>query len=112
VTARLWNVVESRQREGGKSSVTETAGKVENVWENRALKLIIATLVFPILVLVFHMLLMVPAIFLDLLLTNFAGHPEFWGKTLPVVALLPSCWGAIVVCKWIWPRSKMPTAAK
>ncbi len=88
------------------SGMAVAVGKRERVWGNRALKLGVAIFVFPVLVLAFHTLLLVPAVFLDLLLTHFAGNPGFWGKTLSVVALLPACWGALTVCKWIWPGSK------
>lgn len=92
--------------EGGKGVVTETLEKGKNVWENRTVRLIIVVLVFPILVLAFHVLLIVPALFVDPLLVHFGGHPKFWANTLSVLALLPACWGAATVCKWIWPSSK------
>ena len=69
-------------------------------------RLVIVVFVFPILVLAFHILFMVPAFFIDSSLVHFGGHPKFWAKTLSVVALLPACWGAGTVCKWIWPDSR------
>ena len=88
------------------SGMAVTVGRGEKVWGDRALKLGVAIFVFPVLVLAFHTLLMVPAVSLGLLLTHFAGDPGFWGKTLSLVALLPACWGAVTVCKWAWPGSK------
>ena len=86
--------------------MTETEEKVKNVRENLVVKLIIVILVFPTLVVAFHMLLMVPAILIGSLLMHFGGHPEFWGKALSVIALLPACWGAFAVCKLVWRASK------
>lgn len=76
------------------------------VWGHRASKLAIVMLVFPILVLVFHVLLILPAAALSHLLVKFGGHAEFWAKTLSLVALLPACWGAAIVCKRIWPNPR------
>ena len=86
--------------------MTEPTGKGETVWENRALKLVIALLGFPVLVLAFHMLLMLPSVFVGLLLLRFGGTPKFWGNALSAVSLLLAGWGAVVVCKQIWPNSK------
>jgi hypothetical protein len=86
--------------------MTETVAKDENVWQDRAVKLIIVFLVFPIIVLVFHQLLIVPSFFVESLLVHFGGDSRFWAKTLSVVSLLPACWGAVAVCKLIWPTSK------
>jgi len=84
---------------------------VNEAVQNRVVKILVVTIIFPILVVAFHFLLMIPAIFVGSLLTHFAGHPEFWGKALSVLALLPACWGAFVVCKLAWPGSKQPTAS-
>jgi hypothetical protein len=86
--------------------MTKTVGKGENIWENQGVKLLVVIFVFPILVLVFHQLLMVPSILVGALLVHFGGHPGFWGKTLSVIALIPACWGAVAVCKLIWHSSK------
>ena len=95
------------RRIGENSGATETVEKDENVRENRVVKFVIVILVFPILVLVFHLLLtIVPFMFVGSLLVHFGRNPTFWAKILAVVTLLPACWGAVAVCKWIWPRSK------
>jgi len=86
--------------------VTETVEKGKNVWENLLVRFVIVVFVFPILVLAFHVLLMLPAFFVDSLLVHIGGHPKFWAKTLSLVALLPACWGAVAMCKGIWPGSK------
>lgn len=91
---------------GRGGSVSDNAEEREKVWGNRALKILIVTFVFPILVLVFHLLLEVPTALVALLLAHVAGNPGFWGKTLSVVALIPACWGAAVLCKRVWPASK------
>jgi hypothetical protein len=83
-----------------------TEARSESVWIDRSVKLVIVFFAFPILVLVFHMLLVVPAIFVDSLLIRVAGHPELWAKVLTIGNLIPSCWGAFAVSKWIWPGSK------
>jgi hypothetical protein len=70
------------------------------------LKLAIVVFVFPILVLTFHVLFIVPAFFVGPLLVHFGGYPQFWWKTLSIVALLLACWGAFIVCKWIWHNLK------
>jgi hypothetical protein len=92
--------------EESKSGMIETVEKGKSVWENRTLKLLIVLVVFPVLVLAFHVLLMLPAFFVDSLLVRVGGHPKFWAKTLSIIALLPACWGAVAICKWIWPGSK------
>lgn len=86
--------------------MTDTSDKVENVWGNRTVKIIVITLVFPTLVLAFHMVLMLPAILIGYLLIHFVGHPEFWGKVLSDLAFLPACWGAFAISKMVWPNSK------
>jgi hypothetical protein len=86
--------------------VTDTVEKGKNVWENRTVRIFIVVFVFLILVLAFHLLLMVPAMFVGFLLVHFGGNPGFWGRTLSIVALLPACWGAVAVCKRIWLGSK------
>jgi predicted membrane metal-binding protein len=92
--------------EGTKSSVTERARKGAKISENRLVKLAIVLVVFPIFVEVVHFLLSFPATFIAYWLVHFRGHPKFWGTTLSVAALIPACWGAYAVCKWIWPHSK------
>jgi hypothetical protein len=78
----------------------------ESVWIGRLTKLVVLSFVFPILVLVFHMLLLVPAMFLDSLLIHFNGHPDLWAKVLTVGNFVPACWGAFLISKRIWPSSK------
>ena len=72
------------------------------VWAQRLIKLVIVILVFPILVLAFHALLILPAFLLDPLLVHFGGHPDLWSKVLTYVALLLACVSAAAVCKRIW----------
>ncbi len=60
--------------------MTETAAKDENFWQDRVAKLVIVFFVFPILVLVFHLLLTVPTVFVDFFLAHFGGHPGFLGE--------------------------------
>jgi hypothetical protein len=84
-------------------NVNKASGKAKSVWEKRMLKLLIAILVFPILVSAFHILLMVPSVFVGILAMHLGGDPKFWGKALSFMALVPACWGAFVVCKLIWP---------
>ena len=67
-------------------------------------KITIAVVVFPTLV--FHLLLIVPAFFVNFLLVHFGGNPKLWATTLSIVAFLPATCGAVAVCKWIWPSSK------
>ena len=86
--------------------MTETVEKGESGWANLALKLLIAIFIFPVLVLTFHIMLMLPSAFPGVLLVHFAGNVELWGKILSAVALLLSCWGAVAVCRLIWPVSK------
>lgn len=81
-----------------------TKDDTHDVWVDRAVKLGILTLVFPILALAIHEVFIVPVIVFGALLIHFGLQPEFWGKVLSAVALIPACWGAGVVCKWIWPR--------
>ena len=84
----------------------DTAEKAENVWGNRIVKFIVIIIVFPILVIAFSYLLLVPAFFVQYLLVHVVGHLIFWSKTLSVVALIGGCWGAYTVCKLIWPHLK------
>ena len=84
----------------------DTAEKAENVWGNRIVKFIVIIIVFPILVIAFSNLLLVPAFFVQYLLVHVVGHLIFWSKTLSVVALIGGCWGAYTVCKLIWPHLK------
>jgi len=86
--------------------VTGVAEKRENIFENRLLKLAIVMLVFPVLVLAFHELLVLPALIVGYLLMHFAGHPKVIGETLGLLTMIPACWGAVVMCKWIWRGSK------
>jgi uncharacterized RDD family membrane protein YckC len=86
--------------------VTEIVEKGKNVRENFMVRLAIVIFVFPILVLAFHALLIIPAFFVGPLLMHFGGHPKFWANTLSLVALLPACWGAIAICKRIWTGLK------
>jgi ABC-type uncharacterized transport system permease subunit len=86
--------------------MSETPAKDENVWTDRVLKLVIVFFVFPIVALVFHLLLTFPTLLVDYLLTHFGGNPELWAKILSAVTVLVACGCAIAVCKWIWPRSK------
>jgi hypothetical protein len=83
----------------------------ESVWIGRLTKLVVLSFVFPILVLVFHMLLLVPAMFFDSLLIHFSGHADLWAKVLTVGNLVPACWGAFLICKRIWPSSIPPSPA-
>lgn len=80
--------------------------EVLNKDANRVLKFVIVFLVFPILLLVFHALLLVPSLFIQFLLVHFEGHPMLWARLLSVVTLFPACWGAVAICKWVWPASK------
>ena len=86
--------------------MTGTGAKVGNVEDNRLVKFVIVAFVFPIFVLVFHLLLIIPAFFVNFLLVHFGGNPKVWARILSVLAFLPACWGAAYVCKWVWPRSK------
>jgi hypothetical protein len=86
--------------------MTENRAKDGSVGENRLVKLVIVLIVFPIFVMAFHLLLIVPAFFVNFLLVHFGGDPKFWATTLSIVALLPASCGAVAVCKWIWPSSK------
>jgi hypothetical protein len=82
--------------------VTEVVEKGKNVWENRMLRLVIVVFIFPILVLAFHALLIVPAVIVEPFFVHFWGHPKFWAKALSIVGLLPAGWVAIVLCRRIW----------
>jgi hypothetical protein len=86
--------------------VTEAAEKREDVLANRLFKLAIVMLVFPILALVLHELLVLPALIVGYFIMHFVGHPKTVGETLSFLTMIPACWGAVVMCKWIWPGSK------
>jgi hypothetical protein len=86
--------------------MTETRDKDGNLDDNRLVKFVIVTMVFPTLAMAFHLLVMVPAAFAQLLLVHIGGNPKFWPIALSILALLPACWGAFAVCKWAWPGSK------
>lgn len=75
-------------------------------WANWALKFAAVTVVFPVLVSTGHTLFAVPALPLALILARFAGHPIVWAKMLSILSLVLACWGALAVCKSIWPKSK------
>jgi hypothetical protein len=86
--------------------VTETGEKGKDVWGNRLVRFVIVALVFPTLVTAFHVLLIVPVFFVDVLLVHLGGNPKICANTLFLVSLLSACCGAAAVCKWIWPSSK------
>lgn len=77
----------------------------ESVWTRRVTKVVVVSLVFPTLALVFHMLLLVPAMFFYSLLIHFSGHSDLWAKVLAYGDLIPACWVAFLICKRIWPSS-------
>jgi len=78
---------------------------IESVWIGRLTKLVVLFLVFPILVMVFHMLFLIPAMFIDSLLIHLSGHPDLWANVLTVGNFVPACWGAYLISKRIWPNS-------
>lgn len=86
--------------------MAETAEKTKNGWENRVAKLAIVLIVFPIVTLVFHLLLFFAASPIGYLLVRFGRHPKFWANAFSLVAMAVALWGAFAVCKWIWPASK------
>jgi hypothetical protein len=86
--------------------MSETTGAGESGWERGAAQLVIVTIVFPILVLAFHTLLVIPALILGRLLSHLGGTAEFWAKVLSVMALLIAGFGAVFICGSIWPRRK------
>jgi hypothetical protein len=87
-------------------SLMEARDKQVGGGESLLVTIVIATFVFPVFVLAFHLLVIVPTFFVSSLLVHFGGSPRLWAKTLSIVAFLPACWGAVAVCKSIWPRSK------
>ena len=97
---------DARRTEVAESSMTENRTKDGSVGENRPVKFVIALLVFPTFVMVFHLFLIVPAFFVNFLLVHFGGNPKLWVTTLSMVAFLPATSGAVAVCEWIWPSSK------
>lgn len=84
--------------------MAETTGISENSYGRRVAQFAIVIFVFPILILVFHTLLIIPMLILAPLLVHFGGSATLWGKVLSVVALLFAGWGAAWICRMIWPR--------
>ena len=78
--------------------------EAQKVWEKRGLKILIVGIIFPILLTVFHKVLILPAIFFGSVIVHFGGDPKLWATVLSVVALLPAGWGAVATCKLIWPE--------
>jgi hypothetical protein len=69
-------------------------------------KALIVLVGFPVLVVAFEWVLMLPAILVAYVAVRLGGDPKLWGKALSLVALVPAGWAAFHVCRWIWPRSK------
>ena len=90
--------------EGGKSVMNEGTGTSENRWPSLVLKLSIVTLVFPVAVLVFHVLLVLPSFILLKLITYLGGSATFWATALSVGALFPAGYGALLIGKMLWPK--------
>jgi len=88
--------------------MAEISEEAPRVWEKRALKILIVTLVFPILLLVFHQVLLVPAVLISWVIVHFLGNPRFWATVISAVAMLPAGWGAVATCKLIWPKPPDP----
>lgn len=64
-------------------------------------KLGIVMLVSPIVLLAFHVVLMVPSVLLVYPIAHFRGDYAWWGRAASWAAMLPSGWGAFVVCRLI-----------
>ena len=84
----------------------------EKIWMDRLVKVLIVFCVFPTLALVCHLLLTIPALPVAYLLIRFGVSPELGAKILAVATALIACVGAIAVCKWIWPGSKMRASSE
>jgi len=84
--------------------VAEISEEVQKVGGQRVTKILIVTLVFPIVLLVFHQVLLVPTVLLGSIMVHFFGDPKLWGTVFSVVALVPAGWGAVATCKLIWPK--------
>lgn len=85
--------------------MTEFLEKDAKSWEDQLLRIVIVIGVFPVLVEVLHFLLTFPLAIVGYWLVHLEGHLKFWARTMSIIALLPACWGAWAICKWIWPRS-------
>jgi hypothetical protein len=84
--------------------VAEISGEPQKIWEKRGIKILIVGLVFPILLTVFHQVLLLPTILIGSVIVHFGGDPKLWGTVLSVIALVPAGWGAVATCKLIWPK--------
>jgi len=81
--------------------VSESSEKGQSL----AMKWIIVTLIFPVLVLVIHRLLIIPILLLGfLLLRLLGGSARMWGFTVSLLFLLPAAYGAFWICRKIWPH--------
>ena len=78
--------------------------EAQKLWGKRGTKILIVGFVFPILVSVFHILLLLPTVLFGSVIIHFGGDPKFWGTVFSVIALLIAGWGAVATCKWIWPK--------
>ena len=78
--------------------------EAQKVWEKRGIKILIVGFVFPILLTVFHILLLLPTVLFGSVIVRFVGDPNLWGTVFSVVALLLAGWGALATCQLIWPK--------